>query len=263
MSKKKVAPKVFVALPIYGGAHPVFFQSIIKLLHNPPVQVQIATLIGDSLVSRARNNLVSQFLKSDCTHLLFIDSDLQFEPWQIKRLVDHGGEIVCGMYPKKQRQLGWVMNIFEGVDKGDSNGLLPVKCAGTGAMLIRRSVFEEMQEAYPSLRYDDDHGGDACSKWDFFKVGVWPCTDAPRKDFPARPIKTRYEVDGKVEVALEKMRQESRYLSEDWFFCYLAWNLGIPTFVDLKNVFRHWDAGTCYPLDPIPVENLPSSPPNH
>ncbi len=253
-----VAKKIFIALPIYGGAHGVFFQSLVRFIQKPGINYELAFLCGDSLVSRARNNLVARFLKSDCTHLLFLDSDLEFAPDQITRLVNHGAEIVCGLYPKKQKELGWVINIFDGVNKGDSQGLLPVKCAGTGAMLIKRSVFEKMQDAYPQLKYDGDAGEEGHSKWDFFKVGVWPCAEVPRRKFPAVPVPDNYELDPGVEKGLLKMRQECRHLSEDWFFCYMAWNLGIPTFVDLKNVFYHWDGGTRYPLGEIPRDNLPS-----
>lgn len=252
--------KVFIALPIYGGVQSVFFQSLIRFVQKPTVNYQIGFNCGDSLVSRARNNLVAQFLKSECTHLLFLDSDLEFQPEQISQLVNHGAEIVCGVYPKKQKELAYVFNIFDGLTEPDKNGLLPVKCAGTGAMLIRREVLEKMQEAYPALRYDDDDGAGACSKWDFFKVGVWPCAEVPRRKFPAVSVSGKYDLPKEVIKGLQAMRQESRHLSEDWFFCYLAWNLGIPTFADLRNLFYHWDGGTRYPIGDIPKTILASPP---
>jgi len=253
-----VAPKVFVALPIYGGVFPAFFSSVMRLIQASPIQCEFFPLVGDSLVSRARNNLVYEFLKTDCTHLLFLDCDLQFNPWQIKRLLDHNAPIVGGLYPKKQNELAWVMNCFDKVKEPDANGLLPVKCIGTGAMMIRRDVIQTMQDAYPMLRYDADGGDKSASRWDLFKVGVWPCLEVPRQSFPQRPIGKDYELPETIESQLVKMRDESRHLSEDWFFCYLAWNLGIPTFADLRNVFHHWDGCTRYPTGPIPGENLPS-----
>jgi hypothetical protein len=248
--------KVFIALPIYGGVHFAFFTSIMKLVQSG-INATFDPLPGDSLVSRARNRLVARFLKSDCTHLLFLDSDLQFEPWQIKRLLSHDLDIVCGLYPKKQAELGWVMNIFPEVKDPDASGLLPVKCAGTGAMLISRSTIQRMQDAYPMLRYDADAGAAQGSHWDLFKVGVWPCLEIPRLEFPQKPIDARYDLPAEIPQQLRAMRDESRHNSEDWFFCYLAWNLGIPTFMDMRaGWFNHWDGNTKYPMGKVPVENL-------
>jgi hypothetical protein len=254
-----MAAKVFIGLPIYGGVFPAFFVSVVNLIKSGELHGEIHPVIGDSLVSRARNRIVADFLKSDCTHLLFLDCDLQFNPKQVKQLLGHGEHcpIVCALYPKKQVELAWVMNIFTGVQTPDQNGLLPVKCAGTGAMLIRRDVIQKMQEAYPSLRYDEDAGG-AGSKYDLFKVGTWPCAEIPRLEFPQKPVDSQFDLPKEIPAQLVKMRDESRYLSEDWFFCYLAWNLGIPTFIDTRNVFRHWDGCTSYPVGPIPTENLPA-----
>jgi hypothetical protein len=258
---EQVATKIFVALPIYGGVFPAFFTSIMRLIQSKEVPCSFFPLVGDSLVSRARNRLVGEFLKSDCTHLLFLDCDLQFEPWQIKRLASHDAPIVGGLYPKKQVELGWVMNMFPEITEPDSTGLLPVKCIGTGAMMIKREVIQYMQDCYPMLRYDADAGDTSGSKYDLFKVGTWPCAEIPRTEFPQKPIRPRYELPAAIPAQLRKMQDESRHLSEDWFFCYLAWNLGIPTFADMRNVFYHWDGCTRFPIGPIPGEFLPSPPP--
>jgi hypothetical protein len=267
MADKKA--KVCVGLPIYGGIFPAFFFSTLELLKTllkgEAMEGEFKTRVGDSLVSRARNNIVSDFMRTDCTHLLFLDCDLQFRPEQIVQLLNHDAPIVGALYPKKQMELGWVMNTFPGLTQPDQNGLLPVKCIGTGAMLIKREVIQQMQDAYPALRYDADAGG-AGSCYDLFKVGTWPCAEIPRREFPQRKVDERYELPQSITSELTKMQDESRHLSEDWFFCYLAWNLGIPTFIDTRNVFYHWDGCTRYPLVPIPVENLPvppSSPDNN
>lgn len=217
--------KLFLAIPAYGGLSPHFVNSLLAMVtHRPrPCEMVIRLMIGDSLVSRARNRLCAEFLRSDCTHLLFLDSDLIFSPEHIQRLVGHalaGARIVGGLYPKKQKELGWVCNLLDDHEPPRDNGLQRVKYAGTGCLLIGRAVLEEMRRRLPDIEYDPDDGDDPGVKWDFFATGV---------------------------VHFEERR---RYLSEDWFFCQRARELGVNVWMDTQVVLKH--VGECiYPLQEI------------
>jgi len=218
-------PHVFLALPVYGGVDPWFHQSLMELIRakDRPYGLTIRHHVGDSLVSRARNRLVAQFLKSDATHLLFIDTDLIFSPEHVARIVSHGEPIVAGLYPKKQRKLGWVCNLLDPSPEADERGLQPVKYAGTGFLCIARAVFEDLIYAYPELRYDPDEGdSEVGSLWDFFKVGVWECPE------------TGYR----------------RYLSEDWWFCQLAQDQGWEVLMDTQIILKHVGQ-FIYPFDSL------------
>lgn len=228
--KEAVQPtKVFIGVPIYRENHHKFNASVMALAMKPPVSFELHQSPGDSLITRARNRIAAAFLKSDCTHFLFLDNDLEFSPAQIKRLVDHDVDIVCGIYPKKQKELEWVMNTF-GETKADSRGLLKIKYAGTGALMVKRKVLMDMIEAFPEISYDADSGETPGRKWDFYPAGVYKFPDASR-----------------------------RYLSEDWYFCQRALDLGYDIYADMQNVFYHWDGGTRYPLCEIPLEPLVGS----
>jgi hypothetical protein len=195
-------PKVFIGLPVYGGYDPHFTGCLINLLMNPPVSVVMKSNVGDSLVSRARNNLVADFLKTDCTHLLFIDTDLIFSAEHVTRLLGHNVPLVAGVYPKKQTELAWVFNPQPG-EVEDENGLIKVKYAATGFMLIRRDLIQKMISEFPEIEYDDDEGGGV--KHDLFSVGV----------------------------------VNRRYLSEDWYFCHGASLLGVDVLIDTRVVLKH------------------------
>lgn len=211
-SPAKKEPKVFVALPVYGHYHAHFVHSLMHLIQEPPCKLQIKPNCGDSLVSRSRNVLAAEFLKSDCTHLLFIDTDLIFSPEHVARLVSHDKDIVAGLYPKKQRKLAWVCNMIAG-EEPDENGLQRIAYAGTGFLMISRRVFERMIEAYPQIAYRPDAGEEG-DKWDLFPVGV----------------------------------HNGRYLSEDWFFCQRALELGFDVWADTRVVLKHVGE-MIYPLD--------------
>lgn len=218
-------PHLFLALPVYGGLTGGFHQSLTALITatDRPYHLTVRHLFGESLVSRARNRLVHQFLRSDATHLLFIDSDIIFTPEDVARVVSHGEPIVAGLYPKKQKQLGWVCNLLDPCPDPDERDLQPVKFAGTGFLCIAREVFEAMILARDDLRYDPDDGdAEVGSLWDFFPVGVWECPQSGYR----------------------------RLLSEDWWFCENARALGYTVWMDTGIILGHIGQIT-YPLPPL------------
>lgn len=214
--------KVFIALPIYGSIDPYFFQSMLKLVQ----EVQIKGLhgavrphIGDSAVGRARNSLTREFLESDCTHLLFIDCDLLFSTDHIKRIMSHDDPIVGGLYCKKQE--GPVQLVLNGSltpTQERPDHLLEVRYIGTGFLRIAREVFEKMIERYgEELRYQCDHDRNI-TEYDFWQMGVYKYPDGTR-----------------------------RWLSEDWYFCQRALDLGYKVYADLGVTLKH-SGGALFPL---------------
>ena len=209
--------KVFVALPVYGGLDVFFTQSLLKFLNEPPCPIALRMNPGDSLVSRSRNTLTADFLESDCTHLLFIDTDLIFSSEQVARLLAHDKDIVAGFYPKKQEgPVQWVCNAHLGEPRPiGPDGLQEVRYMGTGFILVKRCVFERMIARYPELAFKADHRDRI--EHDFWSVGVY--RDASAYNTP--------------EV------QPGRYLSEDWLFCQRALDCGFQVWGDTRVVLKH------------------------
>ena len=186
--KKK---KIMVATPMYGGQCYGYYTKactdLVKTAMQYGVQVDFFYLFNESLITRARNYLADEFLRSDHTHLMFIDSDVGFDPMDVLALAAIADgkekEVVCGPYPKKA--ISWE-KIKRAVDKGfadndpnvlekfvgdyvfnpvdiDGSGQIkldePAKVleGGTGFMMITRSAFEKFEKAYPELKYRPDH----------------------------------------------------------------------------------------------------------
>ena len=232
MDKKKYI-KLAVGLPIYGGVSPLFFDSIFQLQSKAlPFEWQLLRLNGDSLVSRARNNIVQKFLETNCTHLLFIDSDIGFTGDQVIRIVQRGKEIIGGLYPKKAAgNPEWVMNILDG-EQVDPDGLLKVRYIGTGFMCIERSVFEHMRHAYKSFQYRPDPALiNNTLHQDYFPVGVFKSDEFP----------------------------QGRYLSEDWYFCELARQLNYEIYADTTINLKH-EGTIIYPTVEPKTQPLNPSP---
>ena len=225
--------KIMVATPMYGGqCAGIYTKSstdLATLSKSYGVDCKFYYLFNESLITRARNYLVDEFMRSDCTHLMFIDSDIGFDPNDVLALAaiaDPGSdkEIVCGPYPKKA--IAWE-KIKRAVDKGfaDQNPTVLEKYVGdyvfnpvhggkeirvdtpaevleggTGFMMIQRSAFEKYAEAYPEFMYLPDH--------------------VRTENFDG----TR-EIMAFFDCVIDP--ESKRYLSEDYMFCQWARKAGI------------------------------------
>ena len=171
-------PSILIATPMYGGlCSGEYTASLIKtmmMLRNLKVPTYYAHMMNESLITRARNELARLFLEKGYDYLMFIDADIHFPHDAIPALLLAEKDIVCGIYPKKE--INWssinkavqegkpdihdhagafVFNMVqseEGFVETDESGVLEVRHGGTGFMLIKRSVFEELMPHVPTYR---------------------------------------------------------------------------------------------------------------
>jgi hypothetical protein len=187
-TEKLKKTKLFIATPMYGGmAHGLYVKSSLDLqnvMTRYGVETKFSFLFNESLITRARNYLVDEFLRSDCTHLLFIDSDIHYNPQDVLAMLALDKDVIGGPYPKKS--INWkniayaiknnpdiplaelenlvgeyVFNVVKGTSQFSVTEPLEVMEIGTGYMLIKREVFDKMKEAYPKIHYKPDHVGQA------------------------------------------------------------------------------------------------------
>jgi hypothetical protein len=175
---------------MYGGqCAGMFSKSVADLTSictNHGIEMRTYFLFNESLITRARNYCVDEFMRSGCTHMMFIDSDIGFDPKDVLGMLalqsdDSEYDVLAGPYPKKC--ISWE-KIKLAVDKGiadeDPNVLekfvgdyvfnpkgntgsiridIPVEVSevGTGFMMTRRSAFEKFEKEYPQYSYKPDH----------------------------------------------------------------------------------------------------------
>ena len=232
------APKVklFYAILAYGGMVTVPYMaatlSLQEALQEAGIEVVISFVTGESLVQRGRNVLVHNFLLTDCTHLLFVDTDIHFEPKTIMNMIATGFDLVATPYPRKtfdktsmakaiERGMNpveasdYVLNFatrpvngVETISLEVSKGCVRVHDAPTGCMLVHRSVFVRMAEAYPEIAYISDatnQGG--ATMFAFFDCFI----DA-----------------------------DKRYLSEDYAFCRRWQKMGGEAWCQLDSGLIHY-----------------------
>jgi len=158
---------LFIALPAYD------FKVSLKLAislaqfaqqaQQHGVSIQIGSICGCSVVSRARNLLAQDMLDSDCTDLMFIDSDINFEAVDIFRLMawtsDPKKGIVAGV-PRTRSTTKTYIGTLDADENGEltmnSMGLVRAKRVATAFMMVRRDVFETLDAAHPEWRYYDE-----------------------------------------------------------------------------------------------------------
>ena len=236
--------KLYLGMPMYGGMlsentlHGVL--GLQNWTSQSGVGMKLQTMGNESLITRARNTIVSMFLDDKDfvgTHLLFIDADIGFGTMNIERLIRADKDIVCGIYPRKcihwdqvknaliknpdiseehlqYKALGYNLNFEDPQSIKLQNGFCEVMEAATGMMLIKRDVFRKMRKAYPDRKYETDQivngkqwRSDNC--YDFFGVGKLPWD------------------------------KSERYLSEDYYFSRLWSNIGGKIWADVASPLTH------------------------
>lgn len=228
--------KIMIATPMYGGmCAGMFTRSIADLsalCTHYGIPLQFYFLFNESLITRARNYCCDEFMRSDATHLMFIDSDIGFNPQDVIALlalsIKEGNEydVIGGPYPKKC--ISWE-KIKLAVDKGiadkDPNVLenfvgdyvfnpkggaqsisiaepVEVLEIGTGFMMIKKETMQKFADGFKQYLYKPDH------------------------------VRTEH-FDGTRQI-MQYFQAEidpvsNRYLSEDYWFCQKIQELNLKT----------------------------------
>jgi hypothetical protein len=156
---------------------------------------------------------------------LYIDADIGFQPNDVFKLLEHDLEFVCGGYPAKN--IDWnniasaalrgmpaqvlptfaspyIYNRLPEQPKDVPNGIVEVRNAGTGFMMLKKSVFEKLVPHVPTYVNNP-----------FDKDGRWA------HEFSATAFK------------------DDILFSEDYYFCEEWREIGGRIFVDSSIKLKH------------------------
>jgi hypothetical protein len=228
--------KLMICTPMYGGACAGMFARSVAdlsaLCAQYGIPLQMYFLFNESLITRARNYCCDEFMRSPSNHMMFIDSDIGFNPQDVIALMalqvqdPEKYDIIGGPYPKKC--ISWE-KIKHAVDKGiadeDPNVLekfvgdfvfnpkggqqqiqISEPCEvleiGTGFMMVTKEAMQKFADFYPNYTYRPDH------------------------------VRTEH-FDGSREIMMYFQAEvdpvSKRYLSEDYWFCQKAQAAGLKT----------------------------------
>lgn len=242
-------PCVYILTPCYGSVCYVnYVQCLletIEVFKKFKIDYHIEFCKNDSLVTRARNNLIAKAMSNlKMTHIMFIDNDITWNPIDILKLLVSEKDVIGGIYPKKQyhwerlANTGTVDNWLETKNKSElsnmiddalliqhklldynlnhldntiriEKNLIKVKHIATGFMMIKREVIEKMSYSLQETKYTDNVNfllaGEQKYAYALFDCAV---------------------VDG-------------QYYSEDWLFCHRWMKLGGNNWADISINLNH------------------------
>lgn len=221
--------KIFIATPAYSGKVNVQYAICLAetccLLGSKGIPAQMYIPTSGSLIAAERNRILKQFLKSECTHILCIDSDLGWPPHAVEAMINQNVDFVAGCYPARLEK----SFLFRACLKEDgslvNNGvnLIKMDYIPAGFMLIKREVIEKMMEVHKDRYFKpkDPKGEDGYA---LFNTEIY----------------------------------EGEFWGEDFVFCRLAREAGFDIWVDPAIEFDH--NGTRGMLTSI-LTNDPNQPP--
>ena len=153
MKKKEIKKEILtIAFPSKGITNPAFACAL-RLLNLDPFRIYETIYISGCDTAVSRNKLANA-AKGD--YILFLDDDVLPPPNTIGKLYAHKKDFVSGLYFARQRPHYPQIHTISKEDERrcDSvidykrDALIEVDATGGGCMLIKKKVFEKLEEPY-------------------------------------------------------------------------------------------------------------------
>ena len=171
--------KIFVATPCHSDVSMHFCKAVLKFqMECMKKNILVSfSLLKSSLVQQGRNLLTCEFINAPekYDYLLFIDSDIDFQPETIFTMIKKDKDLIATPYPMKMFDWdkSWRRLNKEAIDQSDhlsksgftfpikvqnkdeikvQDGVAEVTHVPTGCMLIKRTVIEKMMKKYSNLQ---------------------------------------------------------------------------------------------------------------
>ncbi len=226
--------KIYISTPCYDAMmtmqYTLSLLRLITFLNHKNIDFVIDFIGNESLIPRARNKSLGKFMQSDCTHLLYIDSDIEFPEQAVLDLLEFDKDVTCCTYPKKsfnwKRFMYSMQNETQSKESFDSRGLdfaynaeynpkneiikdkdfIKVKHASTGFMMIKKEILNKLNEKHKELTIISDD----LSQKDNTICGLFCC-----------------------------MIKDRQYLSEDYSFCERVNDIGGEVWINTNHNLNH------------------------
>jgi|APGre2960657444_1045066.scaffolds.fasta_scaffold03977_4 hypothetical protein len=207
LNQQKATPRrVLIGTPCYDGRIDVWYaNSLVETIRQSiPLGIEIFPiwLSYDALIQRARNDLMALVLELNCDDIVFIDSDIDWQPHDFWKLLNYPVDVVGGTYRKKGDDETYVAKILNFKTPKDPNtGLLPVEGLGTGFLRLSRNAVQTLWDN--SVPYEEKEAG---------KVRRW---------------------------IFDVVVDNGELISEDILMCQRLIDLGIPIWLDTSITCSH------------------------
>ncbi|MFO1024669.1 MAG: hypothetical protein U1E70_05745 [Acetobacteraceae bacterium] len=204
--------RLLVGTPAYGGmVHLEYVRSLFEFA-RAGLQFEMATIGNESLITRARNAIISNFYsRPEYTHLLFLDADVRLQAADLLRMLQSNVPVLGAPVALKSfdEQGNRIWNL--GRTRGTTGSLVKVEMVGTAVLLLSRAACAALVEDAITHGRVYERGGflqgdpGAAVHYDVFQVGV----------------------------------HDGVYLSEDFWACRRLHSLGFDVLIDPTVVTTH------------------------
>jgi len=250
-------PLLYILTPCYGGmCHVNYMECLINTItlfnkYNFPVKIELCK--NDSLVSRARNNLIARAMSDELTtHIIFIDSDITWNPLSILKLILADKPLIGGAYPIKRYNWEKLLDpttqkydntiIDKWINKKDNNAVL--KNSMNDISMIQSSLFRYNINYMDKFIQIENNLTKVKHLATGFMLMQRSMLDKMMLAFPF----TKYTDDcgflrnheNKYAYALFDCGvEDGHYLSEDWLFCNRWCKIGGEIMLDVSVNLTH------------------------
>tara|TARA_B100000929_G_scaffold143971_1_gene113930 strand:- start:640 stop:1290 length:651 start_codon:yes stop_codon:yes gene_type:complete len=160
--KKNNSANVAICVPVQNQVTAVFAYSL-AMLQRKCGEAELATSLHFNMgseVTMQRQQLVEQALETDCTHIMWIDADMQFPVDTLNILLAADKDIIAGNYstrvpPHRPVAFKSKNNLDSRVFSG--KGIEKVWAVGSGMMLVKREVYENVSPPHYKIEYSEDY----------------------------------------------------------------------------------------------------------
>lgn len=200
---------LLIGTPAYNGfVHTDYVHSLIDM-YKCGVNFSLMTLSNESLITRARNTIISVFKNNPMfTHLLFLDGDIFLPGSAIAQLFNYQKDVIGVPVPLKgfDKINNPVFNVGEMIEDC-GNGLFETTKVGTAVLMLSRKAVEALCKTAPTYDPNPHTRGMTINStmYDVFQVGV----------------------------------QDGIYQSEDYWACFKLRELGFKVYIDSTIPVKH------------------------
>ncbi len=125
--------------------------------------------------AKGRNIIIDAAIAQGCSHILFVDDDMAYQPDLLMKLLDNDLDIVSGLY--LSRAYPHEPFAFDVADEdgacqpmylvGGEPRIVPIVAAGFGFLLVKTSIFTKLEKPY--VRLGELNNEEWCDDIGFFK----------------------------------------------------------------------------------------------
>lgn len=209
----ELCPNVIFATPTYSHSFVAHYMRSLQetqcLLTANGITWGCMVRPGDCFVDKARNKLVTDFLRvfPKTENFFFLDDDIGWTAEKALEFILRPDPIVAGVYPKKSEEVDWPCT-FAVSHEGElieSEGLILATMVPTGFMRIKRHVLEKLA-AESNIFSDEAPGGERLDYHYIFECG---------------------------------RGEDGKFWGEDYTFCRKVTAAGLNIWVDPNITFKH------------------------